>query len=247
MPNPGISFQHIFKSFGDKEVLHDIDLQIEAGETHVLLGLSGSGKSTLLKILMDLIPADSGDISLFGKNLSETPRQDWVMQIGYAPQDSGLFPHLNVRDNVTLIAKNCGWSRERIDQRLEEMLQLTALDPDLLRSYPRSLSGGQRQRVALIRAAFRDPKVMVFDEPLGALDPLIRADLQDDLRSIFERLKKTVLFVTHDLQEAAYFGHRLTLLKEGQILQTGKLESFIKNPSDPYVTKFISAQRGVSL
>lgn len=163
--------------------------------------------------------------------------------IGYVPQDGGLFPHLSARDNVAMVAQTLGWRREKIDARIDELQQLTSLEPSLLNRFPKELSGGQRQRVSLMRAAFLDPALLILDEPLGALDPIIRADVQNELKTIFNALRKTVLMVTHDIDEARFFGHELTLLRDGHVVQTGPFEELRDKPADPFVTRFIQAQR----
>jgi osmoprotectant transport system ATP-binding protein len=164
--------------------------------------------------------------------------------MGYVVQDGGLFPHLTAGENAMLMARYLGWERRRLDDRLAELTKLTQFPADGLERYPVQLSGGQRQRVGLMRALFLDPDVLLFDEPLGALDPIIRLDLQEVLRSIFRSLGKTVVLVTHDLGEAAYFGDRIVLLRAGRIVQQGTLRDFVERPADPFVTQFINAQRG---
>ncbi len=229
-----VQLEHVTKSFGQasklKKALDDVTIQIPSGRTHVLLGSSGSGKSTIIRILIGVLQADSGLVKINGN-------------IGYVPQDGGLFPHLSVRDNVAIVAQTLGWKQQKINARIEELLALTSLEPTLLQRFPKELSGGQRQRVSLMRASFLDPALLILDEPLGALDPIIRADVQNELKTIFNALKKTVLMVTHDIDEARYFGHELTLLKDGRVVQTGPFEDFRDRPADPFVTKFIRAQR----
>jgi osmoprotectant transport system ATP-binding protein len=227
---PAVQLEHVTKSFGAKKALDDITLTIPSERTHVLLGSSGSGKSTIIRILIGVLQADSGRVDIKGN-------------IGYVPQDGGLFPHLSACDNVALVAQTLGWKREKIDARINELLNLTSLEPSLLNRFPKELSGGQRQRVSLMRAAFLDPALLILDEPLGALDPIIRNDVQNELKTIFNALKKTVLMVTHDIDEARFFGHELTLLRDGRVVQTGPFEELRDNPSDPFVTRFIQAQR----
>jgi osmoprotectant transport system ATP-binding protein len=241
----GIKANNLCKRFNDHVVLDHVNLNVAAGEVHILLGLSGSGKTTLLRLIMGLTTADQGSIQIADHEIHESTHRDWVLRIGYVPQEGGLFPHLTAQQNVTLVASSLKWPKERIAQRFDEMLQLTAFDSSLLQLYPRELSGGQRQRVALMRAAFLDPKVMVLDEPLGALDPLLRFDLQNDLHEVFQRLKKTVLLVTHDLSEAAFFGESVTLLKDGKVEQSGSLSDLLERPANDYVKRFISVQRPV--
>ena len=164
-------------------------------------------------------------------------------KMGYVIQDGGLFPHLTAEANVTLMARHIGWPRERIEPRLAELLGLTQLARDTLGRFPAQLSGGQRQRVSLMRALMLDPDVLLLDEPLGALDPMIRSDLQEDLARIFRSLAKTVVLVTHDLGEAAYLGEHLVLLREGRTVQQGTLAELAGAPAEPFVERFLRAQR----
>ena len=164
-------------------------------------------------------------------------------RIGYVVQGGGLFPHLTAGQNVTLVARWLKWPEQRIARRLDELLHLARLPEVALQQYPAQLSGGQAQRVGLLRALMLDPEVLLLDEPLGALDPVTRFDLQGDLRTAFEQLRKTVVLVTHDLGEAAFFAHRIALLHEGRIAQEGTFEELARAPADPYVARFIHAQR----
>jgi osmoprotectant transport system ATP-binding protein len=164
-------------------------------------------------------------------------------RMGYVIQDGGLFPHLDARENVTLMARHRGWDRARIDRRVAALIDLTRFPADALGRYPVELSGGQRQRVSLMRALMLEPDVVLLDEPLGAMDPLIRAELQQDLRGIFRALKKTVVLVTHDLSEAGYLGDFIVLMRDGAVVQRGGLADLVNAPADPFVTHFINAQR----
>jgi osmoprotectant transport system ATP-binding protein len=166
------------------------------------------------------------------------------MRVGYVIQDGGLFPHLTARGNVTLMARYLGQDRRAIAARVDKLAELTRFPADGLDRYPHQLSGGQRQRVGLMRALMLDPDALLLDEPLGALDPLIRADLQTELREVFRALDKTVVMVTHDLGEAAFFAHRVILLREGRIVQEGSPADLWRRPADPFVTRFVQAQRG---
>jgi osmoprotectant transport system ATP-binding protein len=163
--------------------------------------------------------------------------------MGYMIQDGGLFPHLTVRDNVTLMARRLDWPRERREQRLAALADLVQLPTAMLERYPIELSGGQRQRVALVRALMLDPDLLLLDEPLGALDPMIRFELQRELKAIFARLGKTVLMVTHDLAEAVFFGHRIVLLRAGRIVQQAEPRALLDSPAEPFVAQFVAAQR----
>jgi osmoprotectant transport system ATP-binding protein len=238
-----IQLDAVTKRYGNEYAVQDVSLTAEAAATTVLIGPSGSGKSTLLRLMIGLIHPDAGTVTVDGQQLTQANVHSLRHRMGYVIQEGGLFPHLTGRANAALLARHLGWAQDRIDARIEELTRLVQLDPDRLSQYPDELSGGQRQRVSLMRALMLDPDVLLLDEPLGALDPMIRTDLQDDLRDIFRRLDKTVVFVTHDIGEAAFFGDRVVLLREGQIEQTGAMATLLDNPASPFVTDFIQAQR----
>jgi osmoprotectant transport system ATP-binding protein len=242
-----IELRNISKRFDLKSVLDRIDLSFESQQTHVLLGSSGCGKSTLLRIIMGLLWPDSGDIRIDGDELTHKNRDSLIRGIGYVIQDGGLFPHLTAQDNVTLpaqvLGKKAGWDSPRVAQRLSELSTLVGLEPEILLHYPAELSGGQRQRVGLMRALMLDPPILLLDEPLSALDPIVRSSLRMQLKTIFNRLSKTVLLVTHDLDEAAFFGDTITLMRDGKIEQHGTLSELAQHPASPFVTEFINAQR----
>lgn len=233
----------VSKSYDGQTVLPAMDLMIGEGKTIVLVGPSGCGKSTLLRLLLGLVEPDTGTVRFRDQVMAGDAVLNLRHQIGYVIQDGGLFPHLTARQNVTLLATHLGWSQDRIDARVLELRELTHLPADALDRFPDQLSGGQQQRVALMRALMLDPAVLLLDEPLGALDPLIRADLQRDLREIFRSLGKTVVLVTHDIGEAAYLADEIVLLKRGVIIQHGTIKDLLHRPTDPFVTEFISAQR----
>jgi osmoprotectant transport system ATP-binding protein len=235
-----IELRGVEKRYGGAAALRKTDLTVEAGRTTALIGPSGCGKSTLLRLIIGLVDADAGEVWIGGARFSTEMRR----QMGYVIQDGGLFPHLTARQNVTLLARHQGWSDEKIRARAGELAQLVRLDEALLARYPAQLSGGQRQRVSLMRALFHDPSLVLLDEPLGALDPLIRAELQADLRAIFAGLQKTVLLVTHDLAEAGLLAERIVLLREGAIVQAGTLRDLVERPVDEFVARFVRAQRG---
>ncbi len=233
----------VTKSFGDKLVLHPTTIEFEQGKTSVLIGTSGCGKSTLLRLMIGLIAPNTGEVEFDNTPLSKDNLEQVRHRIGYMIQDGGLFPHLTVRRNVTLLASHLGWEREKVETRLHELLELVHLEADLLEKYPTQISGGQRQRVALMRALFLDPDVLLLDEPMGALDPIIRSNLQAELREIFRSLGKTVILVTHDIGEAAFLGDVIHVLQAGRILQTGTFTELVHQPQDPFVVEFINAQR----
>jgi osmoprotectant transport system ATP-binding protein len=233
----------VAKSFGSTQVLQPTNLRLTPGETTVLIGPSGCGKSTILRLMIGLIEPDQGEVRFGGEPL--TPANAMLMRrkIGYVIQDGGLFPHLSAQDNVGLLARYLGWDKAKIAARIEELAELTQLPREALARYPTQLSGGQRQRLGIMRALMLEPEVILLDEPMGALDPLVRFDLQEDLRKIFHSLKKTVCIVTHDMGEAGFFGDRVILLGSGRIVQEGKLDDLIRAPADDFVRRFINAQR----
>jgi osmoprotectant transport system ATP-binding protein len=238
-----IHLREVSKRYGARQVLHPCTVSVPAGTTRVLVGESGSGKSTLLRIAMGLITSDSGDVQIAEERLTPENASRLRRCVGYTIQNGGLFPHLTAADNVTLVARELEWESERIETRLEELGELVALPRDALARYPAQLSGGQRQRVGLMRSLMLDPPVLLMDEPLGALDAVTRAALQDDLKQLFERLAKAVLFVTHDLGEAAYLADEVSVMHDGRLLQTGAYRDLAENPADPYIQRLISAQR----
>jgi osmoprotectant transport system ATP-binding protein len=238
-----LTLQAVAKSFGTVDALYPTDLTVPAGRTTVLIGPSGCGKSTLLRLMAGLVEPTSGSVFLDGARVTPESARGLRRSIGFVVQDGGLFPHLTARGNATLMARYLGWERRPMEARLAELVELTHFPVDRLDAYPVQLSGGQRQRVSLMRALMLDPELLLLDEPLGALDPLIRSELQGELRDIFRSLGKTVVLVTHDLGEAAYLGDRLVLLQAGRVVQEGSFEDLINRPADPYVTKFVNAQR----
>jgi osmoprotectant transport system ATP-binding protein len=233
----------VSKSYNGTPALEPTDLTITAGHTTVLIGPSGCGKSTLLRLMAGLIQPDSGVIFFEGVPVTPANARDLRRRIGFVVQDGGLFPHLTARGNVTLLARHLGWDRVRIEKRLRELMDLSRFSSELLEHYPVQLSGGQRQRVSLMRALMLDPALLLLDEPLGALDPLIRSDLQADLRGIFQALHKTVVLVTHDLGEAGFLGDTLVLMQAGRIVQQDPFANLIQAPAGDFVRRFVNAQR----
>jgi len=237
----------VSKRYADATALYSTNLSVEHGKTTILIGPSGCGKSTLLRLIIRLIEPDSGSIEFNGESITSDTIGELRQRIGYVIQEGGLFPHLTARANVLLMARHIGKSEDEMQNRLVELCKLTRFSVNLLSRYPVELSGGQRQRVGLMRALMLSPQLLLLDEPLGALDPLVRAALQKDLKEIFVRLQQTALFVTHDLAEAIYFGDEIVLLKEGRVVQKGSITDLREKPADPFVSEFINAQRGVLL
>ncbi len=236
-----IDLQRVSKSYNGTAALHPTDLALASDKTTVLIGPSGCGKSTLLRLMIGLIRPDAGTVRFDGEVLGAENVRAARRRMGYVIQEGGLFPHLTARDNVTIMARHLGWDDQRSRVRVSELAELVQLPEDRLDPYPVQLSGGQRQRVSLMRALMLDPAVLLLDEPLGALDPMIRSDLQADLRAIFRTLKKTVVMVTHDMGEAGYFGDAIVLLRAGRIVQQGTLHDLVHAPVDPFVEAFINA------
>jgi osmoprotectant transport system ATP-binding protein len=241
----GIRFtvEQASKRYGQLLALDRIDLEFATGRTTALIGSSGSGKSTLLRLLLGLEWPDSGRVKVDGRVLEHADVLALRRRVGYVIQEGGLFPHLTTLGNLALLPRYLGWSAARIHERAEALATLTHLPANVLGRYPAELSGGQRQRVALMRGLMVDPDALLLDEPLGALDPLVRHELQDELKTIFTRLGKTVIVVTHDLAEAAWFADRLVLLRRGAVVQDGSFADLRDHPASDFVRQFVQAQR----
>ena len=242
-----VQLSNVSKRYADHPALHPTNLSIEGGRTTALIGPSGCGKSTLLRLIIGLIEPDTGTIEFDGSPIVHDKIDYLRHRFGYVIQEGGLFPHLTARANVLLMARHLDKPDVETRRRLLELCELTRFSEDLLARYPAELSGGQRQRVSLMRALMLSPELLLLDEPLGALDPLVRAALQKDLKEIFARLKQTALLVTHDLAEAAYLGNEIVLMNEGRIVQQGSLVDLREHPANNFVSEFINAQRGLAL
>ncbi len=236
-----IRVDNISKTYAQQTALAPVSVQFRPQETTVLIGASGCGKSTLLRIIAGLLIPDQGHVFYGEQELSQSTMEVMRRGLGYVIQDGGLFPHLTAQQNVTLLANFVG--RVDIAARVHELAQLVNLSEETLTRYPQNLSGGQRQRVGIMRALMLDPQVLLLDEPLGALDPITRYELQTQLKAIFSRLQKTVILVTHDLGEAAYFGDEIILMDSGKILQKGNFNDLLEHPANDYVRDFVRAQR----
>lgn len=237
-----ITVRQVGKRYGATVALENVSLEVTPRTTHVLLGSSGSGKSTLLRVILGLVEPDAGEARVDGVVVTPATRRHLVGRVGYVVQEGGLYPHLTVRGNVSLPAEALGWPRARIAERVRGLAELAGVDEAMLARYPAELSGGQRQRVGLMRALVLDPPLLLLDEPLGALDPIVRADLQAELRRLFGALGKTVLLVTHDVREAVLLGAAITLLRAGRVVQQGTFADLAHKPAEPFVTQFLSAQ-----
>jgi osmoprotectant transport system ATP-binding protein len=245
--NALVQLVDVSKRYADATALQPTNLSIERGQTTVLIGPSGCGKSTLLRLIIRLVEPDSGTINFDGAPVTPENIEKLRRRIGYVIQEGGLFPHLTARANVSLMARHLGKPNDEMESRLSELCVLTRFPQDALARYPVELSGGQRQRVSLMRALMLSPELLLLDEPLGALDPLVRASLQKDLKEIFARLQQTALLVTHDLAEAAYLGGEIVLMNEGRIVQRGFIGDLRNKPASPFVSEFINAQRTLTL
>lgn len=244
MAPPALELRNAVVRYGGRgapAAVGPVTLEVPEGRTLALIGPSGSGKSTALKLLMGLLEPDAGEVLFRGEPVR---RDDHARRrrMGYVVQGGGLFPHLTAGGNVTLVARHLGWDAARVEGRVRELAALARLPAERLGSYPGELSGGQAQRVSLMRALMLDPEVLLLDEPLGALDPITRSELQQELRRIFAELRKTVVLVTHDLAEAAFFADRLVLLRDGGIVQQGPMAELLGAPADGFVERFVRAQ-----
>ncbi len=237
-----IALRDVTKTFGARVAVDHVSLALEPGTTRILLGSSGSGKSTILRLVLGLLAPDTGEVLVDDVVVSQGTRRDALRRMGYVVQEGALYPHMTAAENATLAARAEGWPRARMAARLAGLAELVGLERSLLDHYPAELSGGQRQRTGLIRALMLDPPVLLLDEPLGALDPISRAELQTELLRVFHELRKSVLLVTHDVREAFVFGTTITLLNEGRVVQEGTFADLARRPADPYVAQFLRAQ-----
>ncbi|HEY3662391.1 MAG TPA: ATP-binding cassette domain-containing protein [Chthoniobacterales bacterium] len=244
--DPLVRLIGVSKSFGGTTALQPTDLDFAPGLTTALIGPSGCGKSTLLRLVLALLRPDSGKVLFDGAEVTEANAEAVRRRVGYVIQEGGLFPHLTARANVLLMSRHLGRPEQEMARRLEELCVLSQFPRAGLDRYPAELSGGQRQRVSLMRALMLSPEVLLLDEPLGALDPLVRSALQRDLKEIFARLRQTTLLVTHDMGEAAYLADEIVLMNEGRIVQRGSAADFRDHPATEFVSEFINAQRGAT-
>lgn len=236
-----IAFQHVsYRPNGTANVVRDLSLEIGSGETLVLLGRSGSGKTTTLKLINRLLTPSSGEIRVDGRPICEWDVIRLRRMIGYVIQEVGLFPHFTIERNIGLVPKIENWPADRISERVAELLALVGLDPQIASRYPHELSGGQRQRVGVARALAADPPILLMDEPFGALDPLTRAQLQREFLNLQTRLRKTVVFVTHDLHEALLLGTRIALMEAGELVTLQTRDEFLAS-REPLVVAYKEA------
>src|ERR1700691_5737301 len=248
---PAIEFRNVCYRLGGngdaaRALLHDLNLEVQRGETLVLLGRSGSGKTTTLKLINRLLTPSKGELLVDSRPIHEWDVIRLRRMIGYVIQDVGLFPHFTVERNIGLVPKIEKWHTNRISKRVDELLQLVGLDPEIASRYPRELSGGQRQRVGVARALGADPPILLMDEPFGAVDPVTRLRLQEQFLELQAQLNKTVVLVTHDVDEAAKLGDRIAVLSTGGVLEQYDAPSeILGRPATPFVADFVGADRGV--
>jgi osmoprotectant transport system ATP-binding protein len=243
-----ITFDHVTKRYAgrDAAAVDDLSLEIPAGAFCILVGPSGGGKTTALKMVNRLIPFDSGDIRIDGRSIRDLPVVELRREIGYVIQQVGLFPHMTVGENVGTVPRLLGWPKDKTRARSAELLELVGLEAADLKRYPAELSGGQRQRVGLARALAADPPLLLMDEPFGALDPITRFRLQTEMRRLHREVEKTVIFVTHDIDEAIQLGDRIAILREGGVLaQYDTPDAILAHPADDFVAKFIGEDRAL--
>jgi osmoprotectant transport system ATP-binding protein len=238
-----LAFDSVTLRLGPGFALDRLTFTLEPGSTTALIGPSGCGKSTVLRLAAGLLVPESGCVAIGGQTLTAGNANDLRRRLGYVLQEGGLFPHMTAGENVTLMARYLRWDARRIAVRLAELRDLMGLSTAHLARRPGRLSGGERQRVSLARALMLDPALLLLDEPLGALDPIVRHDLQRDLRQLFHRLGKGVLFVTHDVAEAGFLADDLILMRDGAIVQRGPLAALVQAPADEFVARFVGAQR----
>ncbi len=240
-----IEFEHVSKVYDDKVVaVDDINLKIEQGEFVALIGPSGCGKTTTLEMINRLEKQTSGSIYINGQDISKIDKVELRRNIGYVIQQTGLFPHFTIGRNIGLVPRLQNWPEERIEARTRELLEMVGMNPsDYIDRFPCELSGGQRQRIGVLRALAAEPDIILMDEPFGALDPITRENLQDDLKRLQSKLKKTIVFVTHDMDEALKLGDRVVLMRKGRIVQADSPEDLLRNPADEFVEEFIGRDR----
>ncbi|MEI3789150.1 MULTISPECIES: ABC transporter ATP-binding protein [unclassified Chryseobacterium] len=238
-----ITVESVSKNFNGKPAVDDISFQAHDQEILVLLGTSGCGKTTTLKMINRLVEADSGNISINGKNIRDQKPEELRMGIGFVMQHSGLFPHYTIQQNIAVVPELLRWDRKKTENRTHELLNKLHLSEDILSRFPGELSGGQQQRVGIARALIANTPVLLMDEPFGALDNITKADIHSEFKSLEELKNKTIILVTHDVQEAFELGHRICLMDKGKIIQTGTPEEMLYRPQNDFVNEFFTENR----
>ncbi|HEY9346202.1 MAG TPA: ABC transporter ATP-binding protein [Inquilinus sp.] len=243
-----IRLDHVTKTYdgSGRHAVDTLDLEIEAGTTVALIGPSGCGKTTTMRMINRLETPTSGRVLVNGRDVAQTDQRELRRSIGYVIQQVGLFPHMTIARNIATVPRLLGWDRPKTDRRIDELLDLVGLDPGVMRRrLPHELSGGQRQRVGFARALAADPAIMLMDEPFGAIDPITRVRLQDEFRQILRKVSKTVVIVTHDLDEAIKMGDRIAIMRDGRLLQYDTPAAILADPADDFVESFLGPDRAI--
>ena len=240
-----IKFENVSKVYNDGfKAVDSVSFEIPEGEFLVIIGPSGSGKSTTMKMINRMIPHTTGTISIDGKDITKLNAAESRRNIGYVIQQIGLFPHYTIEKNIAIVPQLKGWKAKDVKERVKELLEMVGLDPEIYsKRYPKELSGGQQQRVGVARALASNPRIILMDEPFGALDPITREQLQGELISLQQKLKKTIVFVTHDMDEALKLGDRIAIMKDGNLLQLDTPEKLLQEPASGFVEEFIGKER----
>ena len=243
-----IKLSHVSKNYDGHEAVKDISLHVKKGEFIILLGPSGCGKSTTLRLINKMIERTSGEIFVQDENIDSIKEKNLRRNIGYVIQSIGLFPHMTVAMNIATVPLLKKWEKKKIEERTEEMLELVGLSPEMyLKKYPHELSGGEAQRIGVARALASDPEILLMDEPFGAVDPINRVRLQKEFKEIQKKLHKTVIFVTHDVEEALFLGDRICIMREGEIIQVDTPSEIVLNPKDEFIRDFFRGEGAISL
>ncbi|WP_047463920.1 ABC transporter ATP-binding protein [Rhizobium rhizogenes] len=243
-----IRLDHVTKNYvgSERHAVDTLELEIETGTTVALIGPSGCGKTTTMRMINRLETPTRGRVLVNGRDVAETDQKQLRRSIGYVIQQVGLFPHMTIERNVATVPRLLGWDKARIDRRIDELLDLVGLDPAIMRRrLPHELSGGQRQRVGFARALAADPEIMLMDEPFGAIDPITRVRLQDEFRQILKKVSKTVVIVTHDIDEAIKMGDRIAIMRDGRLLQYDTPEAILARPANDFVQSFLGPDRAI--
>ena len=237
-----IQFDNVRKAYGDHTALSDVSLTVEKDITTAVIGPSGSGKSTLLQLINGLVRPDSGIVTVLGKPIDYNSLTELRTRIGYAVQGTGLFPHMSVWKNITLLARIAGWDSDRIEARVSSLMSSVGLPVRFRERHPHELSGGEQQRVGLCRAMMLNPRLFILDEPFGALDPITRSGIHQEFLQLQISEPRTIVLVTHDLREAIKLATRLVILNEGRVVQEGTRDEILHTPSDPFVVELLNSQ-----
>jgi osmoprotectant transport system ATP-binding protein len=238
-----ITFERVSKSFGATQAISDFSLRIEDGALCALIGPSGCGKSTVLRMVNAMVLADTGKVEINGEDIRRLDPVELRRRIGYVIQSVGLFPHWTVAENIAAVPRLLGWSAQKRSERIDQIVDLLHIDPSLLPRYPHQLSGGQQQRIGVARALAADPEIVLMDEPFAALDPVSRATLQDELRSLHAQSGKTIAFVTHDMDEALRIATHMVVMDQGHVVQTGTPTEILTKPANPFVREFLGGEK----